>query len=505
MEKMLKVPLMMLAVTLSIFLVAGNAHALCCCFDGPPIAGNQVPCPGGSTNGGPDGLVCYDCGDVVAYTGSSAHATDGCTFVAHMGCRGAWPCCEGEGHHVHGLIIGAAGALPATPLVIDGAGFTLHGREADEHCCEVDIMGIEPSDGACTGHPCRIARFASNDGVNNYRTIDSGILNADPVTGQGGFDNVTVRNLTITGFCDGIFMSGDCTPTQRQLTGILIEGNCIHDNGKDCGCYEHVAGEEGYYQWPNFNDGIFLAQVGIKGPTPGEYPDCEECKKGDTECPDLRKMGRRCVPLQSRRNIVRHNRIWNQRGCGKIACPGGSGINLNGGLEYEEPFHWCGCNEIAKNVIENCAMSGVVYTHATVYNRIHGNICKENGYGGITDPCNWCEDTYIYGNCACQNLGVGIGVAAANTKIKNNRTMNTGQVPELCGKRDLPYNAWQGFGILVGGDAGNSEVVGNISCANLFLDVMDASGTGIWLQNMCDNPGGSAQCQYNCCDWGGCQ
>ena len=97
MEKLLKVPLMMLAVTLSIFLVAGTANAVCCC------GGHD--CAGAPDNnlcaGGFDGYVC---GDTV---------TESCTFEAGLSCPAG-----------HGLIVGAES------ITIDGDGYFISGAKA---------------------------------------------------------------------------------------------------------------------------------------------------------------------------------------------------------------------------------------------------------------------------------------------------------------------------------------------------------------------------------------
>jgi len=187
-------------------------------------------------------------------------------------------------------------------------------------------------------------------------------------------------------------------------------------------------------------------------------------------------------PDQVSHNIIAHNRIYNQKGCGVVSCAGGNGINLQGGLEIENVI-WSGANEIAKNVIKNCARSGIQYTHATKSNRIHGNYIIGCGFGGITDPCNWCHDNYIFDNWLYGNRGMGIGVAA-RAEIENNFCLDSTAVPDECGKRLIGY-PWEGYGIIIGGDAGDSKIYNNTCVGNAEADIADNSGTAIGDANMC--------------------
>ncbi|OEU75971.1 MAG: hypothetical protein BA874_09685 [Desulfuromonadales bacterium C00003068] len=471
------------------------------------------------------------CGQALSVAGETYHMT------VDIDCSDAedWPCCDPndpDKKHVYGVII------TAPNVTLDGHGKHIIGGNADDKCCEVVINpGNDPDPGWCTDHPCR--NGLTDDAGKS--AICTGVLNANPVGGQGGYSGVTVKNVEISGFCDGIFMSGDCNP-ERRLTGILIEGNYIHDNGKDCGCYVHSGGEEGYYPHPNFNDAIYLAQVGIDAPGVGigVFPECEECRMLNPfpEClpvdeylefPDLIECTGGCAepwcecckPLWAAEidpppveggpvkvNIVRHNLIYSQKGCAKISCPGGNGINLNGGLELEDDdLWWSGCNDIYKNVIKNCNFSGIMYQHATRYNRIHGNYCTGNRYGGITDPCDWCEDNYIYDNVLKYNYGPGIGLNAM-ARIKNNISIDNQPVPDECGKHNLPY-PHGGIGIWCGDEAA-SELVGNTCVGNATADIRAVAAAGAFGdQNKCRTinstyrdctPGPRGMCRYDCAD-----
>ena len=586
MEKMLKVPLMMFAITLGIFLVAGTAGAEICCVQSVVVDGDfcnpadvtYMDCPGG--NGGVAGCgghVAYAPGDVVTHNaaGPVVFTTD---MIAPVGLR-------------HGLIIGATG------VVINGCDQVLDGGAAAGRNCEVDTYleddcGGPPNDPRiwCTGHPCRQASDQCVEGrcrcidangnnmgnctcanglpctplqvggvwvcqcadgnpcdcdagetctpllvnVDEHCCIDSGILNAystwkdaqndimydgdgggcsGHVPCQGGCDSVTVKNLKITGWCDGIFMSGDCQDTGRgneyRLTWLRIQGNAIYNNGNhDCGVYTPATCEGGC-DWERhyYNDAIFLAAVGIDSAGPGLNPACEEYRDAnDVEYPDLITGG---APLPANRNIVEHNKIRFQYGCGCVSCPGGNGINLNGGVE-EEPFFWSGCNEIAYNLVRDCDMSGIQYQHTTKFNRIHGNLCVENGLGGITDPCGWCEDHYIYDNVCRRNFGPGIGVNAM-ARIKKNISSENRAIPadsrynqSAAGFGCLGYPCG-GIGILCGGGDGASELRHNTCCCNQTFDIFDAKagtpGGAYGSSNMCDNPDGYNApdgCEYSC-------
>ena len=306
---------------------------------------------------------------------------------------------------------------------------------------------------------------------------------------EGGFDNVTVINLEITGFCDGIFMSGDCecdvveggrtecavsqAGSEYRLTGILIEGNYIHDNGNgDCGTYQEAAGGDGG-EWTRryYNDAIFLAQVGINGDSSGAPPLCEEYTIGDVEYPDLITGG---LELPSERNRVIMNVIHEQKGCACVSCPGGSGININGGIEaFDEATGeifegtWTGCDEIIKNRVRGCDVSGITYHHAIMYTRIHGNDLTRNLFCGITNGCGWCNDQYVYDNVAKQNFGTGIAVNAA-TKIKNNICTHTRPAE---GEQAEIYSGFasNGHGIVTGEPG--SEVKRNQVYANAGTDI----------------------------------
>lgn len=480
MERMLKVPLSLMVLVLSVFLVAGTASAKSC----------------------PTTLTSADCGCVADIPNQTY------TLAEDMICSTR-----------HGIIIGAEG------VTIDGAGYKLDGGGVSgRHCAVLTEPASGDDPGWCVGHPCRAAadtECRSGAGEGDC-CIDSGILNARGTDGdgnlaggcnssapacQGGCNKVTIKNLEITGWCTGIFMSGDCAEgSERRLTGILIEGNYIHDNGNgDCGSYTCYDSDHGAWTNTYYNDAIFLAEVGISAFEPGVAPPCIECEKGSTECPDLVEQAwNSCYRLSSMRNIIRGNRIENQKGCGTISCPGGNGINLNGGLELEPYTNvvWAGCNDIYNNRILNCDMSGIQYQHATIYNRIHDNYCSGNKLGGITDACSWCHENYVYDNTLVENGAMGIGVNAGamitnNVSILNEPVGSTLQ--PLCTCHGYPCD---GIGIALGADACSdpgdefpgrtSKVFANTAWGNASADIQSPIlPEGIHDGNFCGTTGGA--------------
>ena len=360
---------------------------------------------------------------------------------------------------------------------------------------------------------------------------------------QGGCDHLTVKNLEINNWCDGIFVSGQCydkwpdntgidpVPTEVRITGLLIEGNKIQNCGQaGCGTYTPAAGGDGGdWDLRFYNDAIFTAQVGVDSSNcsqwaqfgdglPAETSEpywcsrfdwwkvrcdgctCEPQAQGCDECDcyfSLHKLHKPWNVENVELNRIIHNEIYDQKGCGCIACPGGMGINLQGGLEVD-PVFWSGANVIAKNQIKNCAMSGICYHHATRHNRIHDNLLVQNQYGGITNGCAWCNENYIWSNKAEHNSGMGIGVASKAT-IANNYCVETHPVTDP----NLLLLGWPsaGHGIVIGGDAGGSEVVDNVVCTNMSADILDASGGAVGEENQCDDSAGfTPGCQYTNCD-----
>ena len=420
------------------------------------------------TTSGPD--IAYTCGQVVLYP---------CTFEGLDASGGTTLSCSTR----HGLIIGAHG------VTINGDGYTLDGLGTAARTCTVAIDPNAPPQPL--GQPCRVD--SNGDGLSSgiFNAITStsgdgsGCVVGAPV-GQGGCDNLTVKNLEITGWCDGIFVSGtsnkahvfdlndpdpnkfDYVKSQDLIEGLKIDHNVIHHNGKDCPtCY---------------NDGIFTALLGVADsgyPTllpindPGEYT---------------------CTPENE--SIISNNNIWNQKGNGVEAGPGGNGINLQGGWEFDiiypndpnypdypdgaNPIRYSSCVEVHNNAIMQTRLSGIMLTHALEGVEMYKNDIEYAEYGGITIPCDFVKFNTIEHNVIIKCAGVGIGVFDG-THITGNVVKDTVKGMERFDAMGFP-NAGDGILVNAGGagKVGNtSDLQDNISCFSYDKDIKVVGGSAV--------------------------
>lgn len=511
------------ATMLAMMLTVGSSNVYAkVCGDTDFDCNTPATTPPGISTG--TDVVC-DCGDtVVGSTGYIYHLTNSLI-------------CSTQ----HGLIIGSPdigidGKDLRTGVLhkIDGSGTPIANRNCEVLTADEGV----PERQWCVDHPCRHALVGGG-------ALDSGILNALPLApvpdtplytyycnrsapaGQGGCDGILIRNVEITGWCDGIWVSGDCSTgaghtrlpaadygndDEYRLTGLIIEGNYIHDNGNpDCGDYTpntNPDDPDDGGDWENnyYNDAIFTAQIGLdsKNSTVWQVANGIPAYCDERTFFDPRLCDPSSDPITQHycyfwdgvtdvnMNKIVGNKIVNQKGCGCVSCAGGMGINLQGGLEIEAVL-WSGANQVGDNVVENCAMSGITHSHATRHNRIHANICTGNGYGGITGGCGWNHDNYIFDNCVPDNYGMGIGVASESI-IANNRAVRTREVTNSELLELLWVNPGDRYGILIGGDAYDSLVVGNTACGN---DI-DISPVYEANDNMCDTL--VSNCEYSCWD-----
>jgi hypothetical protein len=215
-----------------------------------------------------------------------------------------------------------------------------------------------------------------------------------------------------------------------------------------------------------------------------------------------------CQAQDSTRNIFRHNKIYGQKGCAAVSCPGGNGINIQGGLEVPTAtaaILWGGANEISHNVLKACAGSGIHFTHATTHNRINGNYLMGNGLGGIANGCGWDAGNYIFDNTLHGNYGAGIALNAA-AKIKRNIVEDSRPVSEFNSEyQKLGYGTLPGHGIMtISGCSGEaddggicaeysgSELMDNTSVGNAGKDIVDPSGVAYGDRNLAQTTSGQA-------------
>ena len=224
--------------------------------------------------------------------------TESCTFNCNLSCKKGY-----------GLIIGTGN------ITIDGNGYTLD--------------GVHP--GACDSWDER-----------------SGIYNK-------GYNNITIKNLEVKNFCNGIYLEGDMRDAVHRNT---IEGCDIHHNGNLSG--------------------------------------------GDTQTHGIKMQYAYNSTISS--NMVHHN-IGKGDGCES----GGNGIFLYAG-DY---------NLITNNTVYGNTKTGIFTKMKPKYNNISYNTVSENGQGGIVLRCKLSSFFIIENNIASDNKGVGIYVGGAGNTLRS--------------------------------------------------------------------------------------
>ncbi|HJH26170.1 MAG TPA: hypothetical protein C5S37_05185, partial [Methanophagales archaeon] len=253
--------------------------------------------------GGPTEIGC------VAHDGTVYKCGDmvvqSCTFNGDLNCPVG-----------HGLIIGAEG------ISIDGRGYVLN--------------GVEP--GTCGGL-----------GVQR-----SGIYNI-------AHDDITIKNLEIENFCNGIYLRGN------EDTGDIVDNNIISN------CEIHHNG----------NDAEATATHGIK----------------------LKYVSQ---------STISDNWIHHNRGGGDSCEGGGNGIFLYAG-DY---------NLIFNNTVCDNKKAGIFTKMKPRYNNISYNEVKGNGQGGIVLRCKCCNSFSIEHNLATDNKGPGIYIGGPDNTLRFNTVTN---------------------------------------------------------------------------------
>jgi PKD repeat protein len=202
---------------------------------------------------------------------------------------------------------------------------------------------------------------------------------------SGWSENLTIRNVEIKNFCEGISIAGKDSPGLRNWKDILIEDCVIHDNGLG-------TGEDNTYM------GIHLFRVHESTIT-----KCE---------------------------------IYNQSGKGASCTNGGSGIH-----QYKGDRNNFTCNNIHNNDKGGMFIKGAPKNFNITYNYLWEN--GEPGHGeagGIILRCKKCDDGIVAFNNASNNInGNGIFIGGRNNTIRNN-IANNNKYGINMGRSDGSYN-----------------------------------------------------------------
>ena len=332
-----------------------------------------------------DGTV-YGCGDIV---------TKSCTLNGDMICTSG-----------SGLIIGVDG------ITIDGDDYRMTGTVTPDDC---NNIGSESS-------PCTI----------------SGIYNV-------GFDNVTIKNLEIVGFCTGIALAGTGVD---KVCNITVNNCSIHDNG--------------------FNTGN-MATHGIHA-----------CNiDGSVDVPAL---------------TITESEIYNNEGTGAACGDGGNGIFIFAGSGDKHEY----CN-ISHNRLHNNAKAGFWTKMMLTRSEIAHNEIWGNGYGtGVSDDqrggivlrCKMSNENLIAHNDVHDNDVDGIFIGGSNNTIEyNNVTNNTDDGIDM-GRSDGSHD---------------NELYENTVCDNWDKDIstFGAGSNTTGDENTCDttkdyDDTGATGCTYSC-------
>jgi parallel beta-helix repeat protein len=327
----------------------------------------------------------YKCGDLV---------NESCTF----NCDLSWPCTDG-------LIVNAA------DIIIEGYNDTLGKRFA------IDGSGFS--------------------GCNR-----AGIYNP-------GFDNVTVNNLTISGFCNGIQLKGSEDPFDKVERNTIY--NCtVFDNTGECCC-------NGIY-FNSFVCNSTVANCTIYDNSGRKEGVCSDCGAG--------------VYLfkKSSYNNITGNEIYGNHLVGiyaKMMCEHGY---------------------VAENEVYENGESG--WTGGTPAGCWAG--------GGIRLQCKMSNYWTVENNMVLNNYGPGLFVRGSSCVIVNNNVSYNQNASEYTAGNFVGA----GYGIYLPSDAANNVVNSNTFCFNEYSDACDlgSGDSGDWntCDTRCPSDSGNIICCYSC-------
>lgn len=231
----------------------------------------------------------------------------------------------------HGIVVGA------NNIVIDGKGFVLDGISA----CPCDGAGVQRS----------------------------GIYNP-------GFDNVTIKNLEIRNFCNGIYLLGDSLSGDYVFENI-IENCKIHNNGCDTGL-------------DTSTHGVKLEYV--------------------------------------RASRITNSSIYDNTGRGDGCEAGGNGIFLYASEN----------NYIYNNLVSGNTKGGIFSKMKSSFNRISLNTVSNNGQGGIIFRCKLSRFSVCDNNIIEGNKGPGIYVGGSQNTISYNSILDNQEGSEYNNDASIP-------------------------------------------------------------------
>jgi len=343
---------------------------------------------------GTTGCTC-DCGHTAVgcvaeggtLFGCGDTVTKSCTFNGDMDCSTTR----------YGLVIGADN------ITIDGAGYAL-GRAGPGECA------FCPS---------------------------AGILNK-------GYDNVTIANLEIEHFCNGIYLDIDYDYGRSVVYGNTIESCDIHHNG-NATAPSATHGIKMRYVWNStIGNNSIHDQIAHVDPNPG----CED---------------------------------------------GGNGLFLYTGDH----------NNIIGNRFYNNQKAGMLIKMKPKYWNISHNHLWGNGQGGIILRCKLCDFNLIEHNNASDNYGSGIFIGGNDNTIRYNTLCNNRDGGPYYEDSVGGY----GYGINIGRGDGSLDnaLISNTVCGNDYLDIRVVTGvTGNAGDcNICNTTSnydddGTTGCTYSC-------
>jgi parallel beta-helix repeat protein len=312
--------------------------------------------------------------------------------------------------------------------------------------------------GSCTfngGMTCQITRYGLVIGADDITIdgaghalgrADSGECAFCPSAGvlNKGYDNVTIANLEIEHFCNGIYLDIDYDEGEGAVYGNTIENCNIHHNGNATSPSATHGVKMQYVFNSTIRNNSIHDQIAHVDPNPG----CEN---------------------------------------------GGNGLFLYIG-DY---------NSIIGNRFYNNQKAGMLIKMKPKYWNISHNHLWNNGQGGIILRCKLCDFNLIEHNNASDNYGSGIFIGGNDNTIRHNTVCNNMDG----GPYYADSVGGHGYGINIGRSDGSLDntLISNTVCGNDYLDmcvvtgVTGNSGDG----NTCNttlnyNDTGTANCTYSC-------